>query len=39
MPSQAQIIVEDIEFLRHGERPLLLTLHRPDGRWPVSAGH
>jgi acetyl esterase len=37
MPSQAKVIVEDIEFLRHGERPLLLTLHRPvgDGPFPL----
>jgi hypothetical protein len=28
MPSEANIIVEDIEFLHHGERPLLLTLYR-----------
>jgi acetyl esterase/lipase len=34
MPSEANIIVEDIEFLRHGERPLLLTLYLPAGDGP-----
>ena len=34
MSSQAKIIIEDIEFLRHGERPLLLTLYRPAGDGP-----
>ena len=34
MPSQHSFTVEDIEYLRHGDHPLLLRLFKPEGSGP-----
>ena len=34
MTVQHEVRVEDVEFYRHGERPLLARLYRPDGEGP-----
>src|SRR5215467_3238876 len=32
-----EVDVEDVEYLRHGERPLLARIYRPRGRGPFPA--
>lgn len=34
MPATQEITVEDVEYLRHGDRPLLARLFTPAGRGP-----
>ena len=33
-----EIDVEDVEYIRHGDKPLLARVYRPRGKWPFSAG-
>ena len=35
--TATQITTEDVEYLRHGTKPLLLRLHKPKGRGPFPA--
>src|SRR5262245_15461953 len=35
--KSAQFDVEDVEYLRHGDKPLLARVHRPRGEGPFPA--
>src|SRR3954454_9905475 len=36
-PGTYDVAVEDVEYLRHGDRPLLARLYRPKGTGPFPA--
>ena len=36
-PRNFEVVTEDIEYLRHGGKPLLARLYRPKGAGPASA--
>ncbi len=35
--AKEEVIVKDVEYLRHGERPLLARLYKPEGKGPFAA--
>jgi acetyl esterase len=37
MAATTAVKVEDVEYLRHGAKPLLMRIHRPDGAGPFPA--
>jgi hypothetical protein len=37
MPDTYDVDIEEVEYLRHGEKPLLARIHRPRGKGPFPA--